>query len=401
MSSKVTGAIILLVGAILAASALHNRNFLAKSEFPAVGLSETESGDVASQRSELAPAQVRSETCAALDSTPADSARVPSLRLQGSPEPFPDLTSREECLQAPNAAHFGIAPGIESLGREQFGVVSWNLRFFPFGTSDFSRLRGGTDVVWVGCALAHLHGVVIALQEVIGTAEARSQLKVLIADLNQRSGGQYELLLDDCPDSAQHVGLLYDSRRLRLVDSRVLGDLNPTGAACRARLRPGLLGRFESKIESPSGTGPKQFQVISVHLDSGVTRRDYRNRMRSLSALREFMIDADVGSIVLGDFNTMGCKTCDPQVTPAEEHAHLARVADWKQLVPGEPCSSYYRGRASWLDHGLVSPQLQGQMSASVFGPCRADHCGPLSAGSHAYLSRVSDHCPLRVNLAL
>jgi hypothetical protein len=113
--------------------------------------------------------------------------------------------------------------------------------------------------------------------------------------------------------------------------------------------------------------------------------------------------DGDV--LVLGDLNTMGCEDCDPPVPVAGELGALdaaAAVAGMRRLEPDALCTHYYRKRPALLDHalGTGATLLGGRARLEVHGPCRDLGCLPLGRGKkHEALERLSDHCPLVVDL--
>src|SRR5262249_60952581 len=62
--------------------------------------------------------------------------------------------------------------------------------------------------------------------------------------------------------SGMHLGFLYDSARLSLLDTAEFPELDPGGdGRCREGERPGLLGRFTD--------GARRFALLTVHLAAG------------------------------------------------------------------------------------------------------------------------------------
>lgn len=321
--------------------------------------------------------------------TPVRTHREP-LRL-GSPF----FVSELECEQA-------LRERSRRAVRARPRVGSWNLRWFPRGTKDGRDPERRTDLRWMACAIASLEVSVLAIQEVVQDPEGRAALLDLGDRLDTLTGGRWRSALDECAGSGrQHVGFLYDSRRVELRDARAIDALNPGRSACDRSLRPG----FGAHARFADGSDT---QLIAVHFDSGVTRRDYDNRQRSLerlggvlSALRP----RDPDAIVLGDFNTMGCKDCMPPVSAAGELAAFDARLDLIQLkrigaggAGGAQCSQYYRGRAGLLDHILVTTASLRWSASSLetFGPCAALGCGPQPRNrSIPALTSLSDHCPI------
>jgi len=280
-------------------------------------------------------------------------------------------------------------------------VGSWNIRWFPFGTKDGSDPKRRTDLRWLGCAIASLDVDVLAVQEIVQNPEGRGALLDLLADLDARTRGRWKAELDDCPGSGrQHVGFLFDEGRVQVSDARELAALNPGRSACDRNLRPGfgLLARF--------ATG-REVELVSVHLDSGVTPRDFGNRRRSVARLSEVRADLRGRELlVLGDFNSMGCKDCDPSVEADTEIAgltdELAAMRLHELLLPrSRTCTYYQRGRPGVLDHAVITETGGGAPARlEVYGPCRDLGCLEPPRGQHPEaLERLSDHCPLVVEL--
>lgn len=282
---------------------------------------------------------------------------------------------------------------------------SWNIRWFPRGGVS-EREKRPTDLEWLACAIASLEVDVLAMQEILQDPAGRTALLDVQSKLDTMTGGKWLSDTDDCPGSGkQHVGLLYDSSRVKVSDLRELPGLNPKGEACASNLRPG----FGAKVKLPGG---QEVQVVTVHLDSGEAMRDYDNRVKSATALREVTASAKPGQgvIVLGDFNSMGCKECTPVVSSAEELAALdtaAEAAGLDRLVPaGERvCTHYMGGKPTWLDHVLVSKAPLDLTAArmELAGPCASLRCKGIKkgVGKPVAFDRLSDHCPVVVELSI
>jgi endonuclease/exonuclease/phosphatase family metal-dependent hydrolase len=280
------------------------------------------------------------------------------------------------------------------------------VRWFPYGEKRRDGAHG-TDVPWLACAIASMDVDVLAVQEFVQDAGGRSALLDLRARLDELTHGRWRDQLDDCSASGfQHVGFLYDSARVQLRSAQTLGGLNPGASACAHNLRPGFgaYARF--------GGGP-DLSLIALHLDSGVDARDFGHRARSLAALSSVLKQLDQHArdpdlLLLGDFNTMGCKHCEPPVTAGTELAHLdaeLRALSLTRLhAPAEhACSQYHRGKAGMLDHIVASAGMEELATGArveVFGPCRDLACGPAGRGEDVDAwEHLSDHCPLVVEL--
>lgn len=286
-------------------------------------------------------------------------------------------------------------------GRLRIGT--WNIRWFPDGAAGDPHAERSTDVPWLGCAIASLDVDVLAVQEIVQHPRGRSAILALLEELERHTGHRWQARFDDCPDDGrQHLGFLFDTEAVT-VATRHLPDLHPSGGGCDGRLRPGL-GAF---VRARTGV---DLHLVTLHLDSGTGERDHRNRRASidrlsgvLEALRPLGLDRDL--VVLGDLNTMGCARCEPPVDAAQElaalDAQLARTTPPMLRVPAAlPCSEYHRGRGASLDHVLVRrglEELPASARVEVHGPCAELRCG--RSRGHAALDRLSDHCPLVLEL--
>jgi predicted extracellular nuclease len=286
-------------------------------------------------------------------------------------------------------------------------VGTWNIRWFPLGTASGKDPERHTDVPWLACAIAALEVDVLAMQEITQGPRGRAAVLDLIEALDARTGGKHRFEVDECPgDGRQHIGFLYDERRVKLSQVRMVAAVNPGASACDRNLRPGLAAyaRFAS--------GP-DLHLLTAHLDSGQTERDYGHRARSVARLGEALAELrrdepDADAVVLGDFNTMGCKKCSGGEVTADQEleqidAALAASELRRLTLPeGRQCSHYYGNRAGLLDHALADTRMQelARVPVDVFGPCRELGCERVpSTFGPASIERLSDHCPLVVEL--
>ncbi len=282
-------------------------------------------------------------------------------------------------------------------GRVRIG--SWNIRWFPDGTASGNG-DAATDVEWVACVIASERLDVLAVQEFKNERAALASAGRLVAELDRLTGGNWSVILDECTGKgAQHVGFVYNRKRLQLGSVRQVAALNPRGAACAGRLRPGLaaLARFRGGLD---------IELMSIHLKAGVGARDADERRKSFAAI----VDAhsrrrDSDFVVLGDFNTVGCRHCDPPLTSRQElsllDAQLRRV-DLTRLASSQTCTQYYRGRGGLLDHVVITTGTRELRSATarVGGVCAERSCRRVSRRDPpAALARLSDHCPVVVEL--
>lgn len=298
-------------------------------------------------------------------------------------------TSREACESAPATV---IPPG-------RARIATWNVRWFPDGRPGGHDPARTTDVEWLACAIARLGASVVALQEILLHERGREALDRVRRSLDRRTGGRWEAHDDGCPAGTQQLVLLADASRARVTGVRSLAALNPIGEGpCAHRLRPGLAAQLRF-------TGGLDLTIVDLHLDSGTSRRDHEHRRASLAALRRerpALGDDDV--VVLGDFNSMGCRECTPRITPEAEIAALdaeLEAAGLARALPTERCTEYDGSRRALLDHVAVSratEELPRGARARVEGVCAELACRSAPREAEA-LARLSDHCPVVIEL--
>lgn len=307
-------------------------------------------------------------------------------------------SSREACERA-------LATGAR-LPRpdDKVRVGTWNIRWFPDGKPGKRPAANGsgTDVAWLACAIAWLGVDALSVQEFKNTAWAQQQTQALLQKLSKHTGATWRLQLDDCDRrSSQHVGVLWRTDRLQAGKPLVLAELNPHGEACKDQLRPGLA------LPLTRGAGI-DFILVSLHAKSGTKKRDLGLRRRSAAQLAAAIgkLDrerAERDVILAGDFNTMGCSSCNPRVSASEELAafdqHLGTVARRVRTTPD--CSHAYRGGAASLDHLVVrldEAELHPSATAVSSGYCGLQGC-VFKSSSGAAQERLSDHCPVLLDL--
>ena len=283
-------------------------------------------------------------------------------------------------------------------------IGTWNIRWFPRGGVS-EREKRPTDLEWLACSIASIEVDVLAMQEILQDEAGKTALLEVQSKLDTMTGGKWQSDFDDCDgDGRQHVGLLFDTSRVKVSDLKDVAGLNPQGEACAKNLRPG----FGARVKLPGG---KDVQIVSVHLDSGEAPRDHENRLKSVAGLSELTAKAKPkqGVIVLGDFNTMGCRECTPEVEVDAELSALdasAATAGFARLVPDQKkiCTHYMGGKSSWLDQVLVSKapfDLTPIAHMEVVGACAELHCKGIKKGVGRPLAfeKLSDHCPVVVEL--
>ncbi len=286
-------------------------------------------------------------------------------------------------------------------------VASWNVRWFPDGVpGNTSQANRTTDVEWMACTLAWMNVDAVALAEIKSKPLSLPALERLVARLDALTNGKHVVHIDDCPDeNGQHVAWLVNEQGVTVADWQMHAPINPNGDACAGQLRPGL----GVNLRFPGGL---DLHAIAVHFKSGVERRDIELRRTSFDGLERVLAsvtsrsgDADV--LVAGDFNTMGCITCEEVPRSAAEASWLDnRLRAFRpeaRRVPSDlGCSLYYQRQPSLLDHFIVTRAMREislKQSASVHGHCRELGCETYSSGEPAAFSHLSDHCPIVLTL--
>jgi endonuclease/exonuclease/phosphatase family metal-dependent hydrolase len=287
-------------------------------------------------------------------------------------------------------------------------VGTWNIRWFPDGRPGKRAQSAGTDLAWLGCAIAWMNLDVLVVQEFKLHAAAREKLAQLLALLDHHGPGKWRAHFDDCPNApGQHVGILFNERRVAARAFQTLASVNPHGSPCQDQLRPG----FGAYLRSAGGL---DLHVISVHLKSGSERRAISLRQRSWDGLFEAYRQSntqvrDTDVIFAGDFNSMGCRHCSPAIDPSGELAEfdkrLGTLLEPFRRVPARPsCSHYFGSQPTLLDHFVANErmrELPKTRLAEVSGDCaerggeelaRGERRGPVSEA-------LSDHCPVLLEL--
>ncbi len=328
---------------------------------------------------------------------------VTGVGSSGSP-----ASADESVWVSPEACAAALARGERAQhepGRVRIGT--WNVRWFPDGKPGKKPAEPGLDVAWLACAVAWLDVDVLVVQEFKTHPRAQERTAELLARLDAATGGRWRAELDRCPRPAgQHVGLLFDARRVSASRWQTYASLNPHGEACRDQLRPGFGAylRFQSGLD---------LHVAAVHLKSGQKRRDYELRRRSFGGLGAALEHArrsvpDDDFLFAGDFNSMGCARCSPPIAADSELTQIdqeltARGAALRR-VAGDPGFSHCFGaRPTLLDFFVAASltELPAARNATVYGPCAAQRCQRLDPQRtrNAFAERLSDHCPVVVEL--
>jgi endonuclease/exonuclease/phosphatase family metal-dependent hydrolase len=334
-------------------------------------------------------------------------ARYVGRTMAGSPPPETSAerlvwTSPEGCQQIVGSGG-RMAPDNPAMLR----VGTWNIRWFPRGCpSNEACPEKATDIPWLACTMAWMNTDLFALQEILATPDAEFSLNALRTELDRLTGGSWQVDLQSCGGAShQHVGFLWKSARVALLQLTDVWELNgaattPTASACAGNLRP---GRY-ALAKTPIGV---DFHILSVHFDSGRTSRDYDHRRQATQRIDEITIgntpilplDQDV--LVLGDYNTMGRQEAPPISAQEELAVFDGELAPgFRRLAMTPNCTEYFEGKGGTLDHIVVSTGMQeAGATARVTGYCALAACANISGAMPAASERLSDHCPVVVEI--
>lgn len=286
-------------------------------------------------------------------------------------------------------------------------LATWNIRWFPKGCSPSENCdENATDLDWLACTITWMQADVISLQEMLDDPVSQIQLATLTDKLEQATGATWNNDLHDCgPEKSQHVGYLWNENSVTLdsfADAPALNGAFSGQSACAGNLRP---GRY-AKVKSRTSNGV-DFQIYSIHLDSGVKDRDFQNRSKvfdeipTLERDGEPVFHTDDDVIIAGDWNTMG-RTESPEITGQQEILSMATTLHptFRRVEPSPACSEYYEQEPGLLDHFAVSSGMQeAAITARVTGYCAVHQCNAISGQMPVAYERLSDHCPVVLDL--
>jgi hypothetical protein len=180
--------------------------------------------------------------------------------------------------------------------------------------------------------------------------------------------------------------------------------LNPD-PVCSNAISPGFGGYF-------SIAGGPYFHLIAVHGATGDSPTQYEKRAQITAALETVAADAyainpDTDIIFAGDFNTVGCASCDPVVSNEDEIAEMKEsVAGFDPsltLLPTTETCTRVADDMPHIDHVLTAATMSEVPEGSVVhvtGICQEISCERQVHWLDDAYDRLSDHCPLVLDLA-
>lgn len=273
------------------------------------------------------------------------------------------------------------------------GLLVWCTRRPPlvlgtFNIQSFPHAR--TELEAVARALAELDADVVAVQEIGEQASFRRVLERASA----LTGRTYQAtLVPSCRGRAAgrlQVGVVHDASRLQLVATRSLG----TGETCPRGQPPGVIASLR---EGDGGA----IAVASVHFAPGGHRFGERREQWMWLTTVLPRLSAELGApiVIAGDVNSTGYLDRD-----SSERRFIDELVATRglQLPTGAlGCSMYWltdgRYEPSLLDHVIV-PRDMSLGASDALGMCAALACAPQDEVPPDF-NRVSDHCPVRVEL--
>lgn len=270
-------------------------------------------------------------------------------------------------------------------------VGTFNIRLFP---------DRGTLASKVVERIVALDADLFAVQEI----RVPSAFDAVLSEVSASTGRDYAVALGPmCRASELQLGVVYDQTKFSLVHTRVQAELDPSGrCSCRDGHPPALLAILE-------GPGGQRLAAMSVHLQFGGRRWQYRARRDQWANLVDSIqrISSEFGApvVVAGDFNSTGFREDDLgertfiKQTTAEAGISLATAS--------LSCTAYWRPNRrlrdyvpSMLDHVLVLGATVRDVEALGMCATLGGRVSPEAAGNPDF-HEVSDHCPVRVELAL
>ncbi|HEY3353427.1 MAG TPA: endonuclease/exonuclease/phosphatase family protein [Polyangia bacterium] len=284
-----------------------------------------------------------------------------------------------------------VAGGLWLLGRGACGgtpvtLATFNIRMFPEATTDRTRLAE---------LLAGLDADVVAVQEIRDEGALRDVLR----RASRAAKRDLRLALAPCGGaSGLATGVVFDAKRLRLVETRQYRELDPDDrGGCSLGHRAALLAVLE-------GRG-RRVAVLSVHLLFGAEpeQRAVRRRQwqQAVTILKDVAGRYQADAIALGDFNSLGYR--DNLGGERDFIERTVKKAKLELVTAKVPCTAYWRPDPdgggyvpSTLDHIVATSGSFRRLEPR--GMCEALACRPAEGRDPPRDYRtVSDHCPVRV----
>lgn len=267
--------------------------------------------------------------------------------------------------------------------RGRIRVVSWNLRNFSGAQTPTSKHAPGHDLTRLAGHFSAFDADVFCLQEVLRPAALRPLLPGYTLEASETGGA--------------HGQRLVIARRASIAAEPAFTD--PSTA-----LNPGLRPALVQSVE----LGGQRWSVVVVHLKATPAGYDIRQVQRR--ALLAMLEDLPRPRLVVGDFNTTGSRGGVPasEITSMSEGFSTVGL---HRVVPTLPCTAYWEGarfdrfaEASVLDHVFAEWAAPAAPAVQVAPglQCARNGCKALTS-TPAYpdldLERVSDHCPLVIDV--
>ena len=346
----------------------------------------------------------------ALPPSPITSKDGKSIHTQSASEPASSSEdegrvweSREGCEQVVRTGR-RMANATSSTLR----LATWNLRWFPIGQPEDQRNQSTkpTDIDWLACTLVWMQLDILTVQESLATTIATNAWDTITRILAQQTGDKWKWYRQPCGrPNDHHIGLLWNDSRVELSQFESLWQFNSKAnspkKACTFGLRPGQYVRVQSRQDNGA-----DFHMIGLHLKSGPTVFAVEERQKALNRIDRTIapfLKQDQDVVLLGDFNTMGAGDRHSQTT---ELKYLRRKVakespGFEDLKLKPQCSQYFRGRGGWLDHILVTKGMEEikETKARVTGYCGVAKCEKIKGDYPAAYHRLSDHCPVVVEI--
>ena len=265
-----------------------------------------------------------------------------------------------------------------------------------FATYNIRRLgHDPTDMTRLATIVRETKADVLAIQEI----EDKKALDDLAGRLSTLGHPWANVVARCAGKSTLRVGFLYDPSRARLVSTRELPELDPSGdGACDDGERAGLAATFE-----PVRGGAK-VTLLAVHFVAGsgeerLARR--RVQWRRAHTIAD-ALSRENAVAILGDVNSVGYLD-DAGGERSFVDGEAAR-ANREIVTKDLRCTEYFHPDPngpflpSLLDHVVADRDLVEPSSVRVFGHCAALACKESRAAPADY-DDVSDHCPVTFRL--